>query len=326
MRRTCRIIGIAAMLGSTVLPPTTTAAPAAAPSTAGSPTVASSTAAPPRITNTTVYATRGSREWSQIFRLTLDSTGKVVAQHDDIAPDGDTYDRATDVTRAGMIHARQAHRGVPARIVVRRPGTDPVVIPGLDGVFTPGRTAVLFRWRYQNPDPGGDDHDQLRIQYLSSTRAPRPLLAAEVDTIQDYRYSLDGKKIWMLAHPAVNGEDGLMEYRIPQGGQLGHTIPISGCSDFEFVASWRRVVLACGTELRVVDLATREVTGHFPLPAGRFADRITGRLAPGILLVSAHSRNAQGQELSWLGALDIGTMAVRPLPRSTGFHSAAAAY
>jgi hypothetical protein len=306
MRRTWVVV-LAALLGVTIAPPPAVAAPP--------------------VTNPTMYATRGDPSWSQLFRLTVDRSGTVVARHA-VAPDGDRFEQATDVTRSGLIHVRHAPDWPQNRLQVRpRAGGAPLEMIGTDAVFAPGGKAVLAMERAPDLDAEGNPgpwYDVLVVNRVDGTGS-RGIFWATGFSIRDYRYSPDAASIWISAARTARWPEGLVQDDRATADVV-RTIPIAGCGDFEFVPSGRHVVFACGSELRVVALADGRVTAHFPLPAGRFADRIEGRLAPRVLLVSAHSRNARGQELPWLGALDLRTFSVRPLARSSGFHSAAAAY
>jgi hypothetical protein len=301
MRRTWAA-AVATLLGITLAPP---AAPAAEP-----------------VTHRTVYATMGQPDFSTLLRLTLDRTGKVV-RTSDVAPDGIRYHQMTDVARDRYIYVAHRAPGYPAdQLVVRRPGADPLVIPGSDGVFTPNRGAVLIRRRLPQID-GPNQVDAFVLRNLTGT-GERALFYMVRDDVLDYRYSLDGKSIWVLVGGDPNSPMGVQELDVASGEWRQNHQFISRCRDFEMLPSGHRIVLACETGLRVLDLRTGRVTGRFALAPGRWVDRIEGRLAPRTMFVSGHSDRADGPR--WLGALDLDTFRVEQLRGSANLRSGAAAY
>jgi hypothetical protein len=287
-------------------------------------------ASPPPVTHRTLYATHGDRVWSLLQRLTLDRTGRVVSGVA-VAPDGSRFDQATDVSAAGLLFVSH---GTPDRIVFHpRTGSGHFVLPGVDAVFSPGATAVLV---VRRDGQGTEKYDELHLYSLANRTTSLVTALPPGQVVTDLRYSLDGRSLWMHTVRSAGGAVGLQQYRFADH-RIVRTIPLngtSGCPDLEILPSGQRAVLTCtvptagGTrgELWTVHLATGTVVRRTLLPAGRFVDTIHGRLSPTQLLVSAHSRRADGGTLEWLGALDIAAMSVRSLPGSTSRHSAAVAY
>jgi hypothetical protein len=301
-----------------------------APASAGPAAPARADAAEP-VTHRTVLATRGTEEWSTLMRLTLDARGAVIAS-EDATPDGDKFDQATDVGGAMWLNVTHPNPDQSdPRIVVRRPNAEPLVVPGMDAVFTPGRTAIVVVRR--SPPFGPQTHDELVMYYLADGHIRSLVTLPDGHVTTDLRYSSDGTSLWMFTGRTERGTVGLQEFRFADR-RIVRTIPLngdSGCRDLELLPSGQRMVLTCPaqthSELWVVQLSTGEVLHKVALPTGTNVDVIHGRLSAGVLLVSASADSPDGGEPArWLGALDLTTFTVRRLTGSTGFHSAVVAY
>jgi hypothetical protein len=214
---------------------------------------------------------------------------------------------------------------------------NPFGLQGIDAVFSPDTTTVLYARRITTvTGPVTETHDELRLHRPNDFTDHLVTSLPPGQVVTDLRYSLDGTGFWMHTVRSAGGAVGLQQYRFADH-RIVRTIPLNGrrgCPDLEILPSGQRAVLTCtvrtagGTrgQLWTVHLATGAVVRRTPLPAGRFVDTIHGRLSPTQLLVSAHSRRADGSTVRWLGALDIAAMSVRALPGSTNYRHAVTAY
>jgi hypothetical protein len=288
-------------------------------------TVAGAATSAPPVTHRTVYATR-SAEPPALYRLRLDGTGTATSSAAVSLGRGAT---AADYAGGRMLFVRPGASAATLddEIWLREAsGARRFLAPGTRAVFSPDGSTVLIARRVLDEDPMGvgDTHDEYARYTLADGTNRAEFSYRTLRISSDLRYAKDGKSFWVLVQLS-DGDYGvtLEEYRFSARRIVRHHSVDArhDCTDFEILPSGQRAVLACGDELRVVQLSTGAVTHRAAMPAGQLVTSVNGRLSATVLLISARRGNVR-----WLGALDLDTFRTRQMRGTVGYVNGVAAY
>jgi hypothetical protein len=210
-------------------------------------------------------------------------------------------------------------------------GATPFLAAGHLATFSPGRTGVTIARHVtegREPNSKNPEHDELTARSFDDNGQVFPMNPHR-DGIVDWRvrHSHDGRSLWMLVADGSHGAstDALMRYDRTAGTTTTVlSLSTKDCTDFEILPSGANALLACGTQLLTVQLATGNVTHRTAMPSGVMASAIDGRLDTTTLLLSTQN-TGPGAETQ-LAALDLTTMGTRTLPGTAGYAHAVAAY